>query len=358
MKKTTILIALLALCFSAQIAVSEVTVSNVEAVQQDHPSKFFEITYDVESDSATVFITLHISSDGGETWNVRVRTVEGDIGDGVEPGEDKQIIWDGGTDYPDQINDQMRAKVTAYDDRGGEPEAGDEREFELADGTNITMVWIPSGSFEMGSPDDEDDREGDEGPVHDVTFEDGFWMGKYEVTQSQWAEIMDNNPAHDYGVGDDHPVYYVSWNDIQGFEERLEEGFRLPSEAEWEYACRAGSETRFYWGDDNNYNEIGDYAVYRDNDPNGTAEVGTKRPNAWGLHDMSGNVYEWCEDWYHGNYNGAPDNGDSWVDDGSYRVLRGGSWSRNPSRCRSAYRIGDYPGNGHGYVGFRLVLVR
>ncbi len=235
-----------------------------------------------------------------------------------------------------------------------------EGDFELVDGVNITMVWIPVGEFEMGSPVDEVGRDNHEGPVHTVTIQTGFWMSKYEVTQGQWEAVIGTNPAHGHGVGPNHPVYYVSWNDIQGFLGQTNIGFRLPSEAEWEYAARAGRQTRFYWGDDSSYSEIDDYAVHSGDDPGRTAEVGTKQPNAWGLHDMSGNVWEWVEDDYHSSYSGAPNDGAAWTDDprATYRVLRGGSWATVPAPwlCRSAYRHWDTPLDRFFIYGFRVVL--
>jgi len=162
---------------------------------------------------------------------------------------------------------------------------------------------------------------------------------------------MGDNPANE---GDDHPVYNVSWNEIQDFESELNDAFRLPSESEWEYACRAGTETRFYWGDDE---DIDDYAVHYDNNPRGSANVGTKRPNAWGLYDMSGNIQEWCEDWYHSDYTNAPTDGLAWVSpSGSNRVLRGGSWSLYAYCCRSASRSGVVPSGRNDCVGFRLAM--
>jgi formylglycine-generating enzyme required for sulfatase activity len=207
--------------------------------------------------------------------------------------------------------------------------------------TTIRMCWIPAGSFNMGSPDNELDRYGDEGPVHQVKFSQGFWLGKYEVTQAQWQAVMGSNPASGYGVGDDYPVYNVSWDGIQEFESALHDSFRLPSESEWEYACRAGTATRFYWGDDIDYSEIGTYAWYAGNSGNSTHSVGRKIANAWGLHDMIANVGEWCEDWYHDSYNGAPIDGSAWGQGSSpYRVLRGNSWNYGSNwDCRSAFRI-------------------
>jgi formylglycine-generating enzyme required for sulfatase activity len=181
-------------------------------------------------------------------------------------------------------------------------------------------------------------------------------MGKYEVTQAQWEAVTGNNPSR-YD-GDNRPVEQVSWNDIhEDFLSQIDDDFRLPSESEWEYACRAGTETRFYWGDDHGYDDIGDYAIYYDNASGGTADVGTKRPNSWGLYDMSGNVWEWCEDYYHDSYNGAPADGSAWNDNGSSRVLRGGSWNNNPRSCRSAHRNRHNPPYRLSSYGFRLILV-
>ena len=237
------------------------------------------------------------------------------------------------------------------------PQAGDERDFQLTEDVTITMVWIPAGEFMMGAQEDEQDANDDEYPRHRVTFDYGFWMGKYEVTQAQWEAVMGDNPAQGYGVGDDHPVYPVTWDDIQNFESELDDVFRLPSESEWEYACRAGTDTRFYWGDDPDYEDINDYAVHTDNDPNGTDEVGTKRPNAWCLYDMSGNVWEWCEDDWPSNYNNAPNDGSPWINvpRAGYRILRGGAWNNDPEMCRSAYHAGAFPDLSYSSFGFRLV---
>ena len=172
---------------------------------------------------------------------------------------------------------------------------------------------------------------------------------------------MGNNPSNFKGDGR-LPVECVSWEDCQEFitklNSRIEGAFRLPSEAEWEYACRGGTQTRFYWGDDPGNTVIGDYAWYNGNSGRRTNLVGEKLPNAWGLHDMSGNVWEWCEDDWHVTYAGAPDDGGAWVDipRGSNRVDRGGSWDSSPRYCRSADRGGSTPGYRNGSLGFRLAL--
>ena len=237
------------------------------------------------------------------------------------------------------------------------PQPGEERVFELAEGVEIIMCWIPAGSFMMGAQEDEQGALEREYPLHRVTFENGFWMGKYELTQLQWEAVMGNNPSHDFGVGDNYPVYNVSWEDIQNFEAELNDAYHLPSESEWEYSCRAGATTRFYWGDDPDNTEIDDYAVYQDNDPGITAVVGTKLPNAWGLHDTSGNLFEWCEDSWHNNYEDAPDDGSAWLENpvGENRIYRGGCWLVSPSDCRPAFRYLGEPATRGSILGFRLV---
>ncbi|MEW6238721.1 MAG: formylglycine-generating enzyme family protein [Candidatus Omnitrophota bacterium] len=223
--------------------------------------------------------------------------------------------------------------------------------------TPLEMVLIPAGTFTMGSPDNEPDRDSDEGPQHQVTLTKAFYMGKYEVTQAQWLAVMGSNPESLYGVGSNYPVHYVSWNDCLTFIQKLNQTgqgtFRLPTEAEWEYACRAGTITRFYWGDDPNSSLIYQYAWFQDNSNNSSHEVGLKYPNAWGLHDISGNVWEWCQDWY-GSYSSASQNDPYGANSGSYRILRGGCWNLISGNCRSADRVKGIPDSGNSYSGFRV----
>ena len=225
----------------------------------------------------------------------------------------------------------------------------------------LDMIYIGPGSFMQGSPTSEVGHEDDEYPPHLVTLDYGFWLGKYEVTQGQWEAVTGSNPS--YYSGANRPVEGVSWNMITAdflspLNAQTTEGeWRMPSESEWEYGCRAGTTTRFYWGDDLSETLIDDYAVYNGNDPDGTAEVGSKLPNSWNLYDMSGNVWEWVEDYYHSNYTGAPTNGDPWLSPtSSTRVLRGGSWGNYAGYCRSANRGSDSPSDAGGYYGFRIVL--
>ena len=224
----------------------------------------------------------------------------------------------------------------------------------------MELVLIPAGEFLMGSPDDERRRSPDEGPVHRVRITRRFYLGKYEVTQAQWEAVMGENPSQFRGEAR-RPVEKVSWGDCQKFLSKLNSQFpipgckfRLPTEAEWEYACRAGTTTRFYWGDDPRDKEIGDYAwEYRESgrEPH---PVGQKKPNAWGLYDLSGNVWEWCHDW-HGNYGPGRAADPTGPSSGSGRVLRGGSWSGFARHCRAASRDSAAPRDSRRYVGFRVL---
>nr|HPO07303.1 SUMF1/EgtB/PvdO family nonheme iron enzyme [bacterium] len=225
------------------------------------------------------------------------------------------------------------------------------------DATPLQMVLIPAGTFTMGSPETELDRLYDE-KQHPVTITKDFYIGKFEVTQAQWQAVMGSNPSRFSGKPN-HPVEKVSLNNIQEFIGKLNQlgqgTFRLPTEAEWEYACRAGTTTRFYWGEDTSNSEIGNYAWYTNNSGGTTHEVGTKLPNAWGLFDMSGNVWEWCQDWY-GAYSTVLVSDPTGPQSGFNRVLRGGGWNNLPWRCRSAHRATALPNMIFEELGFRLVL--
>ncbi|MBN2311408.1 MAG: SUMF1/EgtB/PvdO family nonheme iron enzyme [Candidatus Hydrogenedentes bacterium] len=213
----------------------------------------------------------------------------------------------------------------------------------------IEFVWIPPGTFDMGSPADEPEREDDE-TLHTVAINRGFWLGRYEVSQAEWAAVMGAVPAK--FTGDDLPVETVSWDDCDAYLRRLNEAhderFRLPTEAEWEYACRAGTGTAFHFGpipstDEANYD--GSF-VYPGGAPglqrNATLPVGSFAPNAWGLFDMHGNVAEWCQDWYD-PYPDTPVADRFGPDRGTKRVFRGGSWYNAPALCRSANRDASDP---------------
>jgi formylglycine-generating enzyme required for sulfatase activity len=230
---------------------------------------------------------------------------------------------------------------------------------KLPNGVTLEMVGLPAGQFLMGSPDSDPDARDNEKPQHQVKV-NSFAIGKYPVTQAQYEAVMGTNPSR-FQNNPQNPVEKVSWNDAQAFCQKLSQitgkTYRLPTEAEWEYACRAGTTTRFYFGDD--ANQLGDYAWYYGNSQGTTHPVGQKKPNAWGLYDMSGNVWEWCEDDWYDNYIGAPTDGSAWItnnndNDYDYRIPRGGSWYNIPNLCRSAFRNYNYRRLFFN-VGFRVV---
>ena len=239
-----------------------------------------------------------------------------------------------------------------------EEEEEEEHEKLVKEGNSIGMkfVLITVGEFDMGSPSGGKGSWNHEGAVHRVKIENAFYIGMHEVTQKQWREVMGNNPSR--FKGDDLPVERVSWDDVQEFVRKLNEKegtdkYRLPSEAEWEYAARARSTTLYSFGDGES--RLGEYAWYSGNSGDKTHTVGQKMPNPWGLYDMHGNVWEWVQDKYHSDYDGAPTDGSAWEGSGSHRVFRGGSWHNLADYCRSAFRGNFSPGGRDNDLGFRLL---
>ena len=217
------------------------------------------------------------------------------------------------------------------------------------------MVVIPAGNFNMGSPSAEQGRSEDEGPQHPVIVAGPYAIGKTEVTQVQWVALMGSNPSYFPNCGADCPVEGVSWNDVQEYLSRLNaktgKRYRLPSEAEWEYACRAGG-AHTYCDDE----DIESLAWYRANSTKRPHPVAGKKANAWGLHDMSGNVFEWAADCWNANYEGAPSDGGAWkTGDCSLRVLRGGAWVVEPLFARSTKRLRLNSDARNAIAGFRVV---
>lgn len=257
-----------------------------------------------------------------------------------------------------------------------------ELRFDLGQDTSLELVQIPAGKFMMGSNDYDNEK-----PIHEVTVP-AFLMGKYPVTNAQWEAVMGTKPSEKYDIkfqDKNQPVIGVSWGDCQEFCKKLSakirKEFRLPSEAEWEYACRGGTQTKYYFGDE--AGELGKYAWYGDNsgtqildsdrlwrenygeywqrltdNKNSTHPVGEKIPNVWGLYDMHGNVWEWCSDIYHENYTDVPADGSSWETGTvkNYRAHRGSSWYLFAACCRSASRLGSSADNRYNVIGFRLVV--
>ena len=222
-------------------------------------------------------------------------------------------------------------------------------------GVSIEMVKVEAGSFDMGATSEMQNPYSDEKPVHRVTLTNNYYVGKYEVTQALWQAVMGSNPS--IFKGDDLPVEEVSWKDCQKFITKLNamtgKRFRLPSEAEWEYAARGGKKSRGYLYSGSN--AIGDVAWYEGNSSFMTHAVGTKQPNELGIYDMTGNVWEWCQDRY-GSYSSSPQTNPTGAVGGSRRVFRGGSWSYSARRCCTSSRSGYSPGYRRYDLGLRLVL--
>jgi formylglycine-generating enzyme required for sulfatase activity/serine/threonine protein kinase len=252
-----------------------------------------------------------------------------------------------------KVKEEEAAKEADRKKRNVGSKAGEEREFEIAPGMSMTFCWIPPGEFMMGSPEGEVVRRQDE-TQHPVKISKGFWLAKTETTQAQWRAVMGSNPSR--FKGEDLPVETVSWDDIAdpgGFIEKVnqtaavtEGRFHLPTEAHWEYACRAGTISP-YAGD------LDQMAWYDRNSGGKTQPVGTKKANAWGLHDMHGNVWEWCAD-VHGAYPEGATSDPSGPVSGTYRVFRGGSWDYYAGSCRAAFRGLSIPVRTIGHVGFRV----
>ena len=238
-------------------------------------------------------------------------------------------------------------------------------------GVKLELVWIPPGKFMMGSPDSEQGRVGNEGPQHEVTISQGFWMSKYEITQEQWEKMPPGaNPSAVKNPR--NPVEMVTWEDCNRFINELNSRvkgtnyhmqYRLPTEAEWEYACRAGTATAFHCGDSLDANQ----ADFDGNFPGGKSakgeyrqrpiDVGRFKPNAWGLHDMHGNVSEWCQDWGYGVYGHGPVTDPAGPEIGAVRVVRGGAWHNPASFCRSAFRNYNSATTRTAFMGLRVVLI-
>jgi len=243
----------------------------------------------------------------------------------------------------------LRAKVQAM------PGPAKTLTLDLGGRQSMKLAVIRPGRFTMGSAEDEKERADDE-TQHEVTISKPFYMGATEVTQAQYEAVMGKNPSN--FKGPQNPVENVAWDDAVEFCKKLSpktgKTVRLPTEAEWEYACRSGSKTRFAFGDADT--DLRDYAWYTDNSESKTQPVGQKKPNAWGLYDMHGNVFEWCSDWYAKGYAAAAKTDSMGPANGSLRVLRGGSWDGEPGYCRSASRGRHAPDARYGSYGFRVAV--
>ena len=237
---------------------------------------------------------------------------------------------------------------------------------EITNSIGMKLLLIPKGTFMMGSPESEEERRKDE-TQHEVTISKDYYLGVYEVTQTQYQKVMGKNPSHFQGaiVGNENadlPVENVSWDEAVEFCKKLSDlpeekkagrVYRLPTEAEWEYACRAGSKTAYSFDDEEDL--LPEYGWFNRNSSRRTHTVGLLEQNAWGLYDMHGNVWEWCSDWY-GEYPKGAVSNPTGPKGGSDRVLRGGSWGSVAADCRSVNRDGGDPSDRNRLLGFRLAL--
>ena len=377
---------------------AEPLVSNIECAQRAG-TKLVDITYDLtDAENASLFVTMRISKDAGTTWDVPCTSVSGNgIGLEVTPGTGKSIVWDAGADWNRQWSDQMKVEIMAsalylvVDLSEGPtatnypvsylteiPSGGWTDEYKT---TKLVLRCIPAGTFIMGSPENELGRNATNGEnQRQVTLTKNFYVGVFEVTQRQWERVMGNwycyfvNPAY----RDSRPAEWFSYANIRGNNGALDWPadnaahedsfigklraktgliFDLPTEAQWEYACRAGTTTALNSGKNltsstncPNMTEVGRYkhnggADYlgdeqesQNDTSGGTAKVGSYLPNAWGLYDMHGNVAEWCLDWFGTNHSSDAVTDPKGPAEGEYRVFRGGSFIFDARSCRSAYR--------------------
>jgi len=304
------------------------------------------ITYDlIETKAKQTFdISLYVSTDNGSTWQGPLEEVSGDVGQNIIVGSGSSIVWNTLREFA-MLKGKVGFRVVAKVNDKNLPE----------------MVFVKGGTFQMGS----EDGYGNEKPIHSVTVSD-FYIGKYEVTQKEWREIMGTNPSG-FKDCDNCPVERVSWDDVQEFLKKLNvktgKNHRLPTEAEWEYASRGGNQSKGYtysgsntidnvaWYGENSYYLGSEHKNY------GTNPVGQKSSNELGIYDMSGNVWEWCSDWYGSDYyKNSSSNNPQGASSGTYRVLRGGAWGSEPAYCRIAYRRNDTPAYRITDIGFRVVF--
>ena len=343
----------LVLCIARAVGAGEPLVSNVRLAQRPGEMRM-DITFNLAGDAgAELRITVELSEDGGKTYRPFNQGLIGDYGDGIVAGADKHIVWEPSVEWLGRSPAALRFRVSAQ-------------------GAIPGMVWIRPGSFLMGSPPEERGRVVDEGPQTRVTLTKGYWLGKHEVTQGEWAQVMGSNPSMFNGEAE-LPVENVSWDEAMAYcreltereraAKRLPVGYEygLPTEAQWEFACRAGTTGATACGD--SLSSI--QANFDGNYPYGggakgpylgrTAKVGSYAPNAWGLFDMQGNVAEWCLDWSR-SYPGGSLTDPTGPTLGSRRVIRGGFWNSPARGCRSARRNDGAPTLRGSGIGFRAVL--
>jgi len=363
MKKLAIILALIILS-AANLHAAEV--KNVTSSQVGNRVQF---TYDLTGEEREAEVTVNLTVSGNERKTADLH-LEGDVGK-VKPGRGKVIWWNVLQDFPRGLNSEIAWEITS----GGQA-------FTDA-ATGVEFVFVKGGCYEMG--DTFGDGEADEKPVHNVCVSD-FYLGKYEVMVGQFKRFVNETGyrteaekgdgcyvwsgskwekdgskswrSPGFSQDDNQPAVCVSWNDTQAFNDWLSrkggKSHRLPTEAEWEYAARSGGKKEKYAGTSNDFG-LGDYVWYNANSGSRTHSVGGKTPNGLGLYDMTGNVWEWCQDWYREKYyTESPRDNPRGPSSGQYRVLRGGSWFHSPGSVRAADRSRVEPAYRYNSYGFRL----
>ena len=313
------------------------TVSNVDAYQE---GKNIVITYSLSE--AGMVSAVYCSTDGGRTWGAPLRHVSGDVNKSVSAGSHR-VVWDVLSEREHLKGENICFKV----------EAGNQ--LFTVNGVSFEMVRVEGGTFTMGATSEQgSDADSDEKPTHQVTLS-SYSIGKTEVTQALWQAVMGSNPS-DFN-GSNLPVEKVSWEDCQTFIRKLNaitgKNFRLPTEAEWEFAARGGNKSRGFKYSGSN--TIDDVAWYDDNSADKTHPVATKAPNELGIYDMTGNVWEWCSDRY-GSYSSSSQYNPTGPNSGSDRVYRGGCWDYGAWSCRVSNRINRDPTDPSSFLGLRLAL--
>lgn len=354
------------------------SVMNVRAQQRPDRSGLVDIYYDLSGSDSPSTIALRLSFDGGATWASAPSRefLSGSVGLGVRNGTDHHVVWDAGTDRPGEKWNHFKTRVIATD---GAPVPA-ERTILLPGDVPLEVTLIPATTLLIGSPIDERGHMSEEGPQTEVVLTQSCHIGLFEVTQRQWLALMTEwpneelYPNDDFGFGDHYPMYYVSWKEAYHFVSALNDhiaatnqgaaNFRLPTEAEWEHACRAGTTTRFHFGDSLTVedvcqdDEIRSQYMWFCGNATKMQPVGQKLPNDFGLFDMHGNVWEWCHNQMDWSYDGLLPGGTLIDPEGPFdqeeRMVRGGSWSRWATECRSAYRYTDYPDYFRSDLGFRV----
>ncbi len=322
-------------------------VTNVEFWQE---GKKVNISYNLDK---TADVSVSISTDGGRTFSSPLKQVTGGVGKGVTPGK-KTIVWDVLSEYDKLAGENICFRVSA---------SGGKRSFTV-NGVTFNMISVEGGTFTMGATPEQQNPNSDEKPTHRVTLS-SYYIGETEVTQALWNAVMGKSLQQilnelgwsTHGVGDNYPMYDISWNDCQDFVSRLNsltgEHFRLPTEAEWEFAARGGNKSKGYQYSGSN--TIDEVAWYDKNSGSRVHPVATMTPNELGIYDMSGSVWEWCQDWY-ANYSSSTQTNPTGPSSGYNRVYRGGSWYDGSKGCCLAYRISNGPNIKYFHLGLRLAL--